>query len=118
MFTEGDRLAVREFLAAMSFRELQQSLEAFPRLPSSSRPIASKCFLGCAFTTGRDIIDFLCGLRTGRLRPYGPFMEYLYEGVIPVPEGTGAEWLHGEVLRELAERGAAQEAVVTAAVTL
>src|SRR2546429_5276221 len=106
--TKEAELTARAFLAEMTTQELQKALEAFPRTPMPFRFPMSKCFLGCAFRDDRFaspysiVYPYIAGLGRGLKRPFVALLEQLYE--------HGAdEWLHGEVLRELAERGAVPE---------
>jgi hypothetical protein len=88
----------RHALAQMTTDELRRSLAAFPR------HVSVGCFLGYAYQRPGEM---LChGYDRGRHSGDGVLLEELYE------QHRGAEWtdwLHGEVLRELAERGATPE---------
>jgi hypothetical protein len=93
----------RAVLKQMTKRQLQRSLKAFPMIPAGERPESSfACFLGYAYREPGE--SFYAGYARGNALDGRGILEDFYEG------GTErANWLHQEVIRELAERGRAKE---------
>jgi hypothetical protein len=109
----------RAVLRTMTTEQLQRSLGAFPRPASGRRPSILACFLGYAFRDGDGISreDFSRGYSRGRFFKDGWILEAIYEHNLPrFAPGPQSDWLYGEVLRELAERGVTPEVPLRAPV--